>query len=59
MSDSVEEKQENIQGKQKKNRTRNETWKVPRPKSQGEIWELNLDLRQVTNITRYVERGSI
>lgn len=48
----MEEKLVSIQGKQEEDkRTRNETWKVSRPKSQGGIWELNVGLRWVTNIT--------
>ena len=48
----MEEKLGYTQGKQEKDkRTRNETWKGSRPESQGGIWELNADLRWVTNIT--------
>ena len=48
----MEEKLGYIQGKHEEDkRTRNETWKVSRPKSQGGIWELNAGLRWVTNIT--------
>lgn len=47
----MEEKLEHMQHKPGKDkRTRNETWKVPRPKSQGGTQELNVDLKWVTNI---------